>query len=245
MNYSQYHLTWKEKGKVLFIVLALSAVISFLFYQSAWAMLLAPFFYFLIKKRVKEKKKEECLRQLQEHFMNGMQVLNASLQAGLSMENAWREVEKETSVLYGEKSPFLREIKEINKSVTFNMPIERLFLDFAYRTGAEDIISFAEIFDYGKRSGGNWKQIIEVTVLRMTERYETQREIEVMLAAKRMEQQVMNFVPLGMLLFLQISSGDHMQILYGNLLGVICMTVCLVGYGAAIMLSEKIMKIQV
>lgn len=245
MNYSEYHLSFKEKGVVLLIAVTVSVVISVLFYQSVWAMLILPFFYFFMKKRVQEQKKEERLRRLQEHFMNGMQVLNASLQAGLSMENAWREVEKETFVLYGETSLFLQEVKEINQSATFNMPIERLFLEFAYRTGIEDIVSFAEIFDYGKRSGGNWKQIIEGTVLRMTERYEAQREIKVMLAAKRMEQQVMNLVPLGMLLFLQISSGDYIQILYGNPLGVICMTVCLVVYGVAIMLSERIMKIQV
>ena len=245
MDYREYHLSLKEKGLVLLIAVAISAVISFLFYQSVWAMLVSPFFYFFMKKRAQEQKKEERLKQLQEHFMNGMQVLNASLQAGLSMENAWREVEKETLVLYSENSLFLQEIKEINQSVTFNMPIERLFLEFAYRTGVEDIVSFAEIFDYGKRSGGNWKQIIEGTVLRMMERYEAQKEIEVMLAAKKMEQQVMNLVPLGMLLFLQISSRDYIQILYGNPLGVLCMTVCLVVYDIAIMFSEKIMRIQV
>ena len=163
MNYRKYALSLKEKGLVLLMATGISGIVSFLFYQSMWAMLLLPFFYLFTERRVKEQKKTKRMQELQEHFIHGMQVLNTSLQAGLSMENAWREVEKETSVLYGEKSLFLQEVREINQSVTFNMPIERLFLEFAYRTEAEDIISFAEIFDYGKRSGGNWKQFIEGT----------------------------------------------------------------------------------
>ena len=245
MDYSEYQLSFWEKGKIVLVSGGIAAVVAFLFYRSFWGLVLWPLLYVLVKKRMRQQLMTRRMETLREHFMNGMQVLNTSLQAGLSMENAWREVQKETLLLYGEGSEFYQEIREINQTVTFNMPIERLFLDFARRSGEEEILRFAEMFDYGKRSGGNWKKIIENTVLRMWERYETQKEIEVMLAAKQIEQKVMNLVPLGMLFFLQMASWDYMQVLYHNFLGIICMSICLAGYGAAIVLSEKIMKIQV
>ena len=79
----------------------------------------------------------------------------------------------------------------------------------------------------------------------MEERYETEKQIEVMISAKKMEQNIMNVIPLFMILFLQISSGDYMDILYGNPIGIICMSICLMGYGLSIYLAQKIMKIQV
>lgn len=245
MDYREYQLSAIEKAKVLVVSAGVSAVIAYVFYCSIWGMVLVPAFYVLLKKRMGNELQRKRAEDLQAHFMHGMQILNTALQAGLSMENAWREVQKETGALYGEDSDFFREIKEMNRTVALNMPIERLFLDFAHRSGVEDMISFAEIFDYGKRSGGNWKKIIDQTVLRMYERYETQKEIEVLLAAKKLEQQVMNLVPIGMLLFLQIASWDYIKVLYHNPLGILCMSVCLVAYGASVFLSEKIMKIQV
>lgn len=234
-----------EKGKSILISLAITAAVAFVFYRSAWAFVLWPGVYILVKHKMTEDAKIKRKQALKEHFMNGMQVLNTSLQAGLSMENAWLEVQKETLMLYGENSEFYQKIKEMNQTVTFNMPIERLFLEFAQNSQVEEIMRFAEMFDYGKRSGGNWKKIIDNTVFRMCEQYETQKEIEVLLAAKKMEQKVMNLVPVGMLLFLQVSAWDYVEILYHNLFGVLCMTICLLIYVFAIWLSEKIMKIQV
>lgn len=234
-----------KKGRVMLLSAVFTGVIAFVFYRSIWAMLLWPLVYRFTEKAYLKKRKKEQIQELQEHFMNGLQVLNASLQVGFSMENAWIEVQKETKLLYGDSSEFYLEICKINQSVALNMPIESLFLEFANRCEVEEIIRFAEILDYGKRSGGNWKKIIDNTVLRMTERYEAQKEIEVLLAEKRMEQKIMNVVPIGMILFLQVASWDYIKVLYHNLFGIICMSVCLAIYVLAVLMSEKIMNIQV
>lgn len=245
MNYNKYTLSWRELGKVLVWTMGLTVLIAWLFYRSAWLVFLFPF---LLAHLYKREKVHGCHRQKQkllEQFVYGIRILNTSVQAGLSMENAWKEVEKETALMYGKEAVFFREVQELNHSVELSIPIEKLLLDFAHRTGMEDIMSFAEVFEYGKRSGGNWKKIIDVTVFRIQEKYDAKKEIQVMVAAKKLEQQVMNVIPLGILLFLQISSWDYMSVLYHNPLGVFCMSVCLLGYGGALWLSEKILKIQV
>ena len=235
----------KINKKVAGYAALLSVVIAFLFYRSIWGVCVFPFVYYLLYQRSisqAEERKRSCLL---EEFVNGMRVLNTSLQAGFSMENAWKEVEHELRISYGESSLFLQEVKEINHSVALNVPIEKLVLDFAYRSGLEDIILFAELFEYGKRSGGNWRRIIQEVVQHIQDKYDVQKEIAVMVASKQLEQQVLNVIPMGVLLFLQVSSKDYMSALYHNLPGVICMTICLCLYAVAFVLSEKILRIKV
>ena len=245
MDYREYMLSKVEKGRIILYSLGLTIGIAFLFYRSMWGMCCFPFLYFLFYKREKENGKEKRDQQLLGEFVNGIRVLNTSLQAGISMENAWREVQKEVQMMYGEESLFFKEIKEMNHSIALNVPVEKLMLGFAYRSGLEDIITFAELFEYAKRSGGNWRRIIGEVVQHIQDKYDARREIEVMIASKKLEQQVLNVIPLGILLFLQLSSWDYMSILYHNPVGIICMSVCLVVYGASFMLSEKILQIQV
>lgn len=220
-------------------------VFAFLFYRSILGMLCFPIIFWIVSTREKNVTKVRQNQKLLEEFVNGIRVLNGSLQAGLSMENAWIEVQKELLVMYGECGLFYKEVKEINHSVALNVPIEKLLLNFAYRSGLEDIIVFAELFEYGKRSGGNWKRIIQDVVQHIQDKYDAQKEIEVMIASKKLEQQVLNVMPLGILLFLQISSWEYLSVLYHNPTGILCMTICLLGYGMAFLLSEKILEIQV
>lgn len=223
---------------------AITCAIAWLCYRSFWALLFFPFVFYVMKKFEEEKRKVAKKNKLKEEFLNGISVLNTSLQAGLSMENAWKEVEKETRILYGEQSEFYLELCEVNNRVLHNAPIEKLLLEFAYKCKVEEVIQFAELMEYGKRSGGNWKHIIDVTVSQMMERDEVKQQIEVIVAEKKLEQQVMNIMPLGILAFLQISAWDYMSVLYHNWFGVICMTVFLIGYIAAFCLSQKILRVE-
>lgn len=245
MDYRQYRLEKRDIGKVLLLSCVITIAIAFLFYRSLWGLCFLPIVIGMFYKREKKLGQERRSQMLLEEFINGIRVLDTSLQAGISMENAWREVQKELNIMYGERAYFYQEVKEINHSVALNVPIEKMMLEFAYRSGLEDIITFAELFAYGKRSGGNWRRIIQEVAQHIQDKYDTRKEIEVMVASKKLEQQVMNVIPLGILLFLQMSSWDYMSVLYHNLAGVICMSLCLGGYGAAIVLSEKILQIQV
>ena len=229
---------------IIFYSIGITLLIMLLFYRSVWGGIWFPLVWMFQKKLAQNKYVEHRKTQLRTEFLHGLGVLNSSLQAGLSLENAWREVEKETRSLYGENSEFYCELKEMNQRTAHNMPIEKLFLSLAYRCGLDEMIQFAELMEFGKRSGSNWKAIIDTSVNQMKEREEAKQEIEVMVAEKKMEQQVMNLVPLGLLAFLQFSAWDYMSVLYHNWFGVITMSLFLVGYTVAIMLSQKILKVE-
>ena len=245
MEDKYYHLSSKESGVVFIKAMGITVVIMLLFYRSAIAGISFPIIYYFVWCQAKKEGLEKSKMQLQGEFLHGISVLNSSLQAGFSMENAWKEVERETRVMYGEASQFYLGIKEVNQKVAHNAPLEKLFLEFAYQNKIEDMIQFAELLEFGKRNGSNWKQIIDVTVCQMTERQEARQQIEVMVAEKKMEQKVMTIVPLGLLAFLQFSAWDYMSVMYHNWLGVIAMTVFLLIYAGAIRLSQKILKVQI
>ena len=225
--------------------IGITIVIALLFYRSWWGVIIFPGVYFFQMRQEQRIQKETRKNKLQEEFLHGIGVLNSALQAGLSMENAWREVEVETKTMYGSDSEWYLAIKEMNQKVVHNTPIEKLFLEYAYQTKIDDMIQFAELLEYGKRSGSNWRKIIENTVNQITERQAARLEIEVMVAEKKMEQQIMNIFPLGLLAFLQISAKDYMSVLYHNWFGVCVMTIFLVLYIGAILLSQKILKVQI
>ena len=233
------------KKKIFLKTIGITGAIMLLFYRSFWAIVYFPVVLALVVYQTRKEEQEIAKLKLSEEFLHGISVLNSSLQAGLSMENAWREVEIETKILYGDKAQFYLGLKEINQKVAHNAPIEKLFLEYAYQTKLDDMIQFAELLEFGKRSGGSWKKIIDITVNQMMEQKEAKQQIEIMITEKKMEQQIMNIVPLGLLAFLQFSAWDYMSVLYHNWFGVVCMTVFLMGYIVAILLSQKILKVQV
>lgn len=245
MDYKVYRLSSAEKSKCLLIALVLGGMIAFLFYNSWFGLLLIPILYVILRRRAVRsgilRRQEEMARE----FLDALRTISASLLAGFSMENAWKEAEKEIFSLYGEDSHMYRELGTMNHSVALNIPLEQLLEDFAMRSGNADIASFSEVFAFAKRSGGNFVTIIEGTTENMRAKYDTEREIQVLVASRKMEQNVMNVVPIFILAYLKVTSGGFLDVLYGNIAGVLFMTGCLAAYGGVVLLAEKILNIHV
>ena len=79
----------------------------------------------------------------------------------------------------------------------------------------------------------------------IAEKIEIQREIQTMIQGKKLEKNIMSLVPLGMIIYMRISNPGFMDILYCSIAGRILMTVCLILYGIALWIAEKITKISI
>ncbi len=234
-----------RKCKSLGIAMGISLMVAWIFYRSIWALFLFPFWHFLVSGWLKQEEKRRREEKLREEFLHSLQMLLAAIQSGLSMENAWKEVESECQKLYGKESVWLPLIRDFNGRVELNFPLEEELCRIAKQTEVEEIVSFSEIFAYGKRSGGNWKKVIEQTILQLWDSYEARKEVEVILAGKKLEQRVMMVIPIAMLVFLQLSSWEYASVLYHNIPGILFMTVCLMLYLAALCIGNRIMRIEV
>ena len=96
-----------------------------------------------------------------------------------------------------------------------------------------------------RRTGGNLGKIIEKMSRIIGEKIRVEREIDVSIAGKKMEQLVMSLVPGGMIIYMQITSEGFLDVLYHNLLGNMVMTVCLGIYFFSFRLGRKIVRISI
>lgn len=244
-DYRVYRFNQREWAICLGELLGLGALISYLFYHSPFALvLLLPFGPYWIRRKQREKA-EKRRERLRYEFKECLQAVSGALNAGYSMENAWKDAEKDMVRFLGEESDMTRELKRMNRQIALNTPIEKLLSDFAFRSGLEDVQSFCQVFQFAKRGGGDLTEIIRNTSLRIGDKAELEREIETAMSAKRMEQKIMSVMPLFILLYIGLTSPDFLGVLYGNLLGVAVMTACLTAYGGSVLLARKIVSIKI
>ena len=108
----------------------------------------------------------------------------------------------------------------------------------------EDIVTFAQIYATARKSGGNLVKVMRRTAENIGEKMEMQGEIQTMISGKKMEATCMIIIPLLIILYLQICSPEFLEPLYGNLPGIIFMTVALALYILGVVWSRHIMRIQ-
>ena len=239
-DYSDYCLTLKEKFMVVVLGLLISAALSWLFYKHILGMLMSLYVIPRVWKNRKKTRAEEIRKELCFGFKDTLQSVSSAMQAGYSIENAWREAQKDMERLHGETNPMTWELRQINAKIRLNLPLEQLLTEFATRSACEEILSFCQVFQFAKRSGGDFIKVMRVTANHIQSKVEMQQEIDTLLSAQRMEQKVMNIMPLGILAFINLSGAGFLDAMYGNVSVILIMSVALAVYVFSIWLSEKI-----
>lgn len=219
-----------------------SGVLTYFFYRSIWAfvpMCLPGYFYFLELQGERRRKEErEYVLEFKECILN----IATSLRAGYAVENAFRDCEKDMIVMFGEKSRIVREIRLINHEIKNSIPIEALLVKMGERSGIEEITEFSQVFRIAKRSGGNMPEIIHSTAKMIGRRIETEEEIKVFLASKRLQQRIMNVMPMAVIFYMEVTSPGYFDALYHNFRGIALMSLCLLIYLTAYVLSKRILE---
>ena len=79
----------------------------------------------------------------------------------------------------------------------------------------------------------------------ISEKIDTEKEIQTMLASKKLEFDIMCAVPLVIILYMKMTFGGFLDALYGNAAGAAVMTICLILYTGAYLLGRKLIRIEV
>lgn len=245
-DYGVYSLTRGDFLRQGAIGLLLCALISYTFYKSLLVFIvLIPVGCIVFPLSRREYLKKKRLWKLTIEFREAVWIVSGYLSAGYSAENAFISTLPEIKDMYGNDAMIVKEFKQIVKGIKLNKSIEVLLNDFAMRSSVDDIKNFAEVFGIAKRSGGNMREIIENTTNIIRDKTSVTEEIKNMTAAKRYEQSIMNLIPFGLIVFMDITTNGFLDIMYEGILGRIIMTVCLIMVGASYMLSQKILDIKV
>lgn len=244
-DYGVYIFNGKERLLYLTEAVFILAAIVYFFYRSVWACIfLSPILPVLIREKKKELAKARR-QALSVQFKDAVLSVSANQRAGYSVENAFREAYKDMVMLYGTESDICHEISYIVKSLENNITLERLLYDFGVRSRVSDIMQFADVFMIAKRSGGNMTEILSETADTIEQKIAVDKEIQVLVSSKKMEQKIMNMVPFFIIIYIELTSKGFFDVLYHNLTGILVMTVCLAVYLAAYMISKRLVEIEV
>ncbi|WP_022763016.1 MULTISPECIES: type II secretion system F family protein [unclassified Butyrivibrio] len=198
--------------------------------------------WFVIQKEQKIKKENHDLGI---QFKDAMMAVLAAQKAGYSIENSFKEAIHDMRILYGKSAPIFRELQRIEQGIKNSVTIEVMLRELGRRSNNKDIEEFAAVFAVAKRSGGNMTETIERCIDLIGKRMDVENEIDILIAAKRMEAQIMEVVPFGIMTYVGLTNPGFFDALYGNPLGIVIMTVCLVIYIAAYLLTQKIVDIEI
>ncbi|WP_051204372.1 type II secretion system F family protein [Butyrivibrio sp. VCD2006] len=254
MNWKTYQ-SWKQRALALNVSafdipligrnLLILAAIGKLFYGSFIASILMfplgiP--WFVIQKERKIKKDNHDLGI---QFKDAMLAVLAAQKAGYSIENSFSEAIHDMRILYGNKSAICKELQRIEQGTKNSVTIESMIRELGKRSNNKDIEEFAGVFAVAKRSGGNMTETIERCIDVIGKRMDVENEIDILIAAKRMEAQIMEVVPFGIMTYIGITNPGFFDALYGNPLGIAVMTVCLAIYITAYVMTQKIVDIEI
>lgn len=245
MDYRIYHYKTHELVGDLLLAMVLSGIIAYFFYRS-----IAVFFCLMagLPLFLRNRKKDRICRRkkkLAQEFTEMLECVSAGVAAGYSLENSFVEAYNDIVRFYGKESMMAGEIIRIRKGLSLNVTLEELMADLAKRSGLEDIRVFSEVFGIAKRNGGNVNDVLQNTAHVMKDKMSLENEIDVLIAEKKMEFGIMEVIPFLILMYIGTTSKGYFDILYGNVKGVVFMTICLAVYLGAVVIGSRIVNINV
>ena len=233
----------REKVVNLVIIEVMMLLIGKLFYGDFTSgIILTPLTLVLYKERKKQilaKKRSLLERQFKDMLIS----ISDGLKAGYSVENAIKDSYKDMCSMYGEESYICQEIKILISQIELNIGTEKSIREFSKRINLKNAGLFAQIFQVAKRTGGNMPEIIRSVTDDIVLKEEAKEEISTAMTEKRMEQKVMTFIPMFIIIYITISSPGFLNIMYESILGKLIMTGCIIAYVVAYVWGEKIIQI--
>lgn len=230
----------QEKAIMFVKSAAVAGILNYFFYRSLWAMLPLGFigimYYRMESGELALKKKNMAREQFKELLM----LVSTGQKAGYSAENAFLSSYPDMKLLYGEDSIICRMLRVLITGRENNMDFSALWHQIGMETDIPEIQEFAAVYEISGKHSGNMAAVMEKTAGIIVGKMETEKEIEVLLSARKLEQKIMNAMPFLIMLYVNLTSPGYFDKLYHTLTGAAVMTVCLGIYLGAYVLSRKI-----
>ena len=239
-DYRIYLLTETEKRLAAgAMVLALLAI-GLIYFKSPLPVLLLPLFlkrgWSIYAASCRRKRQKTLLREFRDFLFS----LSASFATGRHMTEAMKEAELALGNIYGETGLMSREIRYMLKAIEeTGQSDQKVFSDFAGRTGLEDIQLLAEVYSACRETGGNMAAAVNKAAALLTEKINIEMEIQTMLSQKKLEGTIIAVMPGVMILFLLWMSPEYLSPMYDTMAGRLLMVLALGLNGFAYFWMEK------
>lgn len=231
---------------LLYLKSALAVVIiNYCFYRSFAAFLplsvLGICYYKMEAGELLHKKKSEARQQFKELLL----LTITGQKAGYSVENAFLKSYGDMAGLYGKDSSICKMLKELQAGLSNHCKAADLWKNIGDNCDIVEIREFAAVFEIAKKSSGDITVIMERTAETIGNKAETQKEIETLLSARRLEQKIMNSMPFFLMIYINVTSPGYFDGFYHSMQGIAVMTFCLLIYLIAFLLGVKMAAIEI
>lgn len=243
-NYAEYELSRTQRIGSISAAAVMSCFVMWMMYRQPVAALLAAPFGLLGPRWLRNRLKRKRQERLRLHFKSMLQALGSLLAAGRSVENAFDALEGDLILLFGDpNADLIREIRAVKIRARSGEPVEAQWMDFAVRSGLEEVRSFAEVFAICKRSGGDLIEVVRRSSGMIGEKMEVEQELGVLMAQKRLESRLMMGMPFAFVGLLGFFAGDYMEGLHQGA-GWLVLTLCLLLLAGCCWWMYRIMEIR-
>ena len=261
-NYKVYYMKLVEKILYFLLAFAVGATVGYLFYgglakdefgnatTTTWVLnivissvvgIIAGVLYVPIRTKQIQKKKQGNLKL---QFRELLDALATSIGSGKNVIDSFRAARDDLSVIYSEDTAIIKELDVVLDGITNNIDIEKSLLDFGIRSGIDDIVSFANVFETCYRKGGNIKDVIKNTQQIITEKMEVEMEIQTIVTGSKNEQKIMTVMPIALVAIIKMMSPEFAAN-FATPAGIIATTVAIVMFVVAYFVGNIVLAIKI
>lgn len=197
-------------------------------------------FIFTRRKNAVEKRK----RMLRTQFLDMLEAMSVALRAGNPLAKALESAREDLLLTYSEKADIVVELNAIIRKFASAVPLSEGFNDFAERSGLEDVYSFASIYATIEGKSGRADEIVRETQKIIADKMTIEMEIETMMTSAKTEVNIMQIMPLVILLVIGYAGAGFMDAIYTTAGGRIVATVGLIIFFVSYAMAQKYCKVQ-
>lgn len=261
-NYKVYYMSFFEKILYFMLAFIVGAIVGYIFYGGigvddlgqpttlTWILnisICGIVGFIAGKKFIPIRTKqiiEKHRKALNNQFRDFLEAFNTSLGAGKNVSDSFHAVLEDLKVQYEEDAFIIKELEVIISGMANNIDVEVLLEDFGFRSGNEDIVSFANVFKICYRKGGNIKETIRSTHEILSDKMEMMEDIETVVTSNKTEQNIMIVAPIVLIGMIK-SMSPELGANFVTAVGVITTTIAIAMFVVSYIVGKKVLNIQV
>lgn len=195
-DYHIYHPTLTDRVIAGVIGAAIGLIVIYVFFTSVIGAVAAAVVCAIVAQPIYYKyKKKKRLNALLLQFKDMLEALSASYSVGKNTIDAFMDAKSDMTQITGDRSDIVKELQIIIEGCSNGLRVEDLMMNWAQRSGLEDVESFAQVFAIANRQGSDMKRVVNESKEIISQKIEIEMELETMLASNKNELNVMICMP--------------------------------------------------
>ncbi len=246
LEYDTYIFTRRQEIIIYSGIFAISIAVSFFFYRSVvFSIIILPFLKH-IKQWIGEVLIDRRKRELISEFKDFLFMTATSLGSGNPMMESISDSIPKIKEIHGEDALLAKELEIMERRMKQGNENEvDVFMEFAIRTGQEDIIDFVNIYSICLSTGASLITALNRATSVIIDKMTIDREIQEIVRTKRNEGMVIFLMPFVIIIFLNLFSPDYISPLYTTWIGRVIMTFVVVMNIFIYSIIRKIVRIEI